>query len=57
MKTDATGLFSQRVASSLGYVTRHEVKYEDYLDQDGVHPVFRVGPPHDRLKIMYKTLC
>lgn len=57
MKTDATGLFSQRVASSLGFVTRHEVKYEDYLDQDGVHPVFRVGPPHDRLKIMYKTLC
>ncbi|XP_053677367.1 arylalkylamine N-acetyltransferase 1 [Anopheles nili] len=55
MKTDATGMFSQRVASSLGFLTRHEVKYEDYLDQNG-DPVFQVGAPHDRLKIMYKAL-
>ncbi|KFB37543.1 AGAP011168-PA-like protein [Anopheles sinensis] len=56
MKTDATGMFSQRVASSLGFATRHEVLYDDYCDQDG-RPVFHVGEPHDRLKIMYKALC
>ncbi|XP_052871208.1 arylalkylamine N-acetyltransferase 1-like [Anopheles cruzii] len=55
MKTDATGLFSQRVASSLGFTDRHEVKYDEYLDEHG-RPVFHVGAPHDRLKIMYKTL-
>ncbi|XP_049541570.1 transferrin [Anopheles darlingi] len=55
MKTDATGMFSQRVASSLGFSTAHEIKYDEYLDQQGC-PVFHVAAPHDRLKIMYKAL-
>lgn len=55
MKTDATGAFSQRVSQNLGFVTEREIKYIDYLDDQG-KPIFIVDPPHDKLKIMYKLL-
>lgn len=55
MKTDATGAFSQRAVGSMGFVTKHEVKYSDYLDDQG-EQIFMVEPPHEKLKIMCKVL-
>ncbi|XP_058463088.1 uncharacterized protein LOC131437632 [Malaya genurostris] len=55
MKTDATGAFSQRVVSSLGFITKSEIKYSEYLDGDG-DQIFVVEPPHEKLKIMYKVI-
>lgn len=54
MKADATGLFSQKISSSLGFKTLVEVRYDSYIE-DGV-PVFRVAAPHVSLKIMYKCI-
>ncbi|XP_058837088.1 arylalkylamine N-acetyltransferase 1-like [Topomyia yanbarensis] len=55
MKTDATGAFSQRVVSSLGFITKGEIKYTDYLDSNG-DQIFVVEPPHEKLKIMCKVI-
>lgn len=55
MKTDATGLFSQKISASIGFSTFSEVQYDRYLDQDG-GIVFVVDPPHDKLKVMCKLL-
>ncbi|XP_055593344.1 arylalkylamine N-acetyltransferase 1 [Uranotaenia lowii] len=55
MKTDATGAFSQRVVSSLGFVTKCEIKYTDYLDEQG-DQIFVVEQPHEKLKIMCKAI-
>lgn len=55
MKTDATGLFSQKISASIGFSTFTEVQYDRYLDRDG-RIVFVVDPPHDRLKVMCKIL-
>ncbi|XP_062559972.1 uncharacterized protein LOC134224578 isoform X1 [Armigeres subalbatus] len=55
LKTDATGAFSQRVVSSLGFVTKSEINYIDYLDDNG-EQVFLVEPPHEKLKIMCKVI-
>lgn len=55
MKTDATGAFSQRVVSSLGFITKCEINYTDYLDENG-EQIFVVDPPHEKLKIMCKVI-
>lgn len=55
MKSDATGLFSQKVATSLGFVAISEQPYTEYLDENN-EPIFNVSPPHKSLKIMYKLL-
>ncbi|XP_055695721.1 arylalkylamine N-acetyltransferase 1 isoform X2 [Lutzomyia longipalpis] len=53
MKTDATGLFSQKTFSTLGYSTKSEYCYSL---ENGRSPDFMVDPPHDKLKIMYKVI-
>ncbi|XP_059609185.1 arylalkylamine N-acetyltransferase 1 [Phlebotomus argentipes] len=53
MKTDATGLFSQKTFSSLGFSTKSEYLYSL---ENGKVADFMVEPPHDKLKIMYKVL-
>lgn len=55
LKSDATGLFSQRVNESLGFVTCVEIRYDDYKDENNCQ-VFVVDAPHECLKIMYKVL-
>lgn len=55
MKSDATGLFSQKVATSLGFKTVSEQLYTEYLDENN-EQIFNVSPPHKSLKIMYKLL-
>lgn len=56
LKEDATGLFSQRVAESLGLETVHQVRYSDYTAKDTGEVVFNTPTPHDTLKIMVKIL-
>lgn len=56
MKADATGLFSQKITSSLGFNTLFEIRYEDNIDEETGDPVFAVDPPHESLKIMYKWI-
>lgn len=55
MKSDATGLFSQKISESLGFVTCSEISYDQYTDDNNC-PVFPVEPPHKSLKIMYKVI-
>lgn len=53
IKADATGLFSQKISMSFGFIPCLELRYDSYTDKEG-EPIFRVEPPHDHLKIMYK---
>ncbi|XP_037049914.1 dopamine N-acetyltransferase [Bradysia coprophila] len=55
MKADATGLFSQKVSISFGFSPCLELSYNTYTDKQG-DPIFKVDPPHDNLKIMYKLI-
>ncbi|PSN36878.1 Dopamine N-acetyltransferase [Blattella germanica] len=56
LKEDATGLFSQRVAESLGLQTVRQVHYADYTSADTGEVLFRPQSPHESLKIMVKLL-
>lgn len=53
MKADATGLFSQKISMSFGFIPCLELPYDSYKDKSG-NPIFKTDPPHDQLKIMYK---
>lgn len=55
MKADATGLFSQKISMSFGFTPCLELPYTEYRDKDG-EPIFKVDPPHDKLKIMCKLI-
>ncbi|XP_034255898.1 dopamine N-acetyltransferase [Thrips palmi] len=55
VKEDATGLFSQRAAESMGFQTLHEMPYEEYKNEDG-GIAFPTEDPHKTLKIMVKQL-
>lgn len=55
VKEDATGLFSQRAADSMGFQTLYEMRYEDYKDEHG-SVAFPTEEPHKSLKIMVKEL-
>lgn len=55
MKSDATGLFSQKISESLGFDTLAEIRYDEYKDNNN-SPIFAVEPPHESLKIMYKLV-
>ena len=56
LKTDATGVFSQKIFASLGYDTISEVQYNSLLDDDYNTQIFNVAEPHSSLKIMVKEL-
>lgn len=55
MKSDATGLFSQRVQTSLGFKPCLELRYDEYCDENK-KPIFVVEPPHEVFQILYKYL-
>lgn len=55
MKSDATGLYSQKISESMGFITCAEIRYNEYTDKNNC-PIFAVEPPHESLKIMYKLL-
>jgi hypothetical protein len=55
-KEDATGLFSQRVAESLGLQTVRQIRYSDYTAEGTGEVVFKTPSPHETLKIMVKVL-
>lgn len=55
LKTDATGMFSQRSVQALGFTTVSETRYDTHKNEDG-SLMFPVPPPHQSLKIMQKQL-
>lgn len=55
MKSDATGLFSQKVSTSLGFITCTELRYDEYVDENNKR-IFSVEPPHESFKLMCKIL-
>lgn len=55
LKMDATSMFTQKVATSLNYLTRSEYRYDEYYDENNQR-IFDVEPPHQSNKIMYKLL-
>jgi len=55
IKADCTGLFSQKITASLGYILVHERYYDKYLNDKGER-IIPVEPPHEKLQIKYKKL-
>ncbi|XP_050303266.1 arylalkylamine N-acetyltransferase 1-like [Anthonomus grandis grandis] len=55
MKTDATSLFTQRVAESQGFWVEKSVNYHDYMDENG-KKIYDTQPPHLDYKVMAKLL-
>lgn len=64
LKADATGIISQKILHSQGFVVQNEVPYngeeddEDENEEKRHHglPKLNVEPPHDALRIMYKCI-
>ncbi|RZF35578.1 hypothetical protein LSTR_LSTR005106 [Laodelphax striatellus] len=54
-KEDATGLFSQKIAASLGHETVYQMEYSSYTNKEG-DIIFNTPSPHNSLKIMVKLL-
>ncbi|XP_053686327.1 uncharacterized protein LOC128735868 [Sabethes cyaneus] len=55
LKTDATGIISQKLMGAQGFETVCEIVYEHYLDENG-DQIFVVEAPHNKLKIMCKSI-
>ncbi|KAL1505550.1 hypothetical protein ABEB36_005092 [Hypothenemus hampei] len=55
MKTDATSLFTQKVAESQGFWVEKSVSYHDYKDETG-QKIYDTRPPHLHYKVMAKLL-
>lgn len=55
LKTDATGMFSQRIAQSMGFQTIAEIRYDTCYEENG-EPSFAVESPHQCLKILQKQV-
>ncbi|CAH0559958.1 unnamed protein product [Brassicogethes aeneus] len=55
LKTDATSLFTQKVAESDGYTVAKSVKYGDYKDENGKQ-IYKTQSPHDYYKVMIRLI-
>ncbi|XP_060530571.1 arylalkylamine N-acetyltransferase 1 [Cylas formicarius] len=55
MKTDATSLFTQKVAESQGFHVEKSVNYHDYKDEIG-NKIYDTQPPHLHYKVMAKLV-
>ncbi|XP_066245464.1 arylalkylamine N-acetyltransferase 1-like [Euwallacea similis] len=55
MKTDATSLFTQKVAESQEFWVEKSVNYHDYKDEQG-RKIYDTRPPHFHYKVMAKKL-
>lgn len=55
IKTDATSLFTQKVAESQGFWVEKSVNYHDYKDEQG-RKIYDTRPPHLHYKVMAKLL-
>ncbi|ENN75799.1 hypothetical protein YQE_07651, partial [Dendroctonus ponderosae] len=55
MKTDATSLFTQKVAESQGFWVEKSVNYHDYKDEQG-KKIYDTRPPHLHYKVMAKLI-
>ncbi|XP_017024097.1 arylalkylamine N-acetyltransferase-like 2 isoform X2 [Drosophila kikkawai] len=56
LKTDATGIFSQKIFKSLGFEVFAEQPYDKYMDDDG-QIILPVEAPHTKLQLLYKKMC
>lgn len=54
-KTDATGMFSQKIMKSNGFDIVLEKYYDKYVNASG-EPILHVQSPHIKLQILYKTI-
>ncbi|XP_030747255.1 dopamine N-acetyltransferase [Sitophilus oryzae] len=55
MKTDATSLFTQKVAESQGFHVEKSINYHDYKDENG-RRIYDTQPPHLHYKVMAKLI-
>ncbi|CAG9762802.1 unnamed protein product [Ceutorhynchus assimilis] len=55
MKTDATSLFTQKVAESQGFWVEKTLNYHDFKDENG-QKIYDTRPPHLYYKVMAKLL-
>ncbi|XP_075155956.1 arylalkylamine N-acetyltransferase-like 7 [Haematobia irritans] len=55
MKTDATGIFSQKIFKSHGFEVALEQYYNKYVDELS-RPILNVESPHIKLQLLYKVL-
>lgn len=54
-KTDATGIFSQKIMKSNGFNVILEKYYDKYVNPCG-EPILHVQSPHIKLQILYKLI-
>jgi len=55
-KEDSTGLYSQKVAETLGLKTVFSLAYSEYTDPETGEPIFKTSEPHRFFKVMIKEL-
>lgn len=55
MKADATGIFSQKIFRSQGYVILQELYYDKYTNENG-EPILKVSSPHLKAELLCKYL-
>ncbi|XP_017067647.1 dopamine N-acetyltransferase [Drosophila eugracilis] len=56
LKADATGIFSQKIFRSHGFIVFSEQPYDKYTDENG-KVILPVESPHIKLQQLYKTIC
>ncbi|EDV45633.1 dopamine N-acetyltransferase [Drosophila erecta] len=56
LKADATGIFSQKIFRSHGFVVFSEQPYSKYTDGDG-QVILPVEAPHIKMQQLYKAIC
>ncbi|XP_020810643.1 dopamine N-acetyltransferase-like [Drosophila serrata] len=55
MKTDSTGVYSQKIFHSLGFEVHAEQSYDEYTDDNG-QMILPVEAPHTKLELLYKQI-
>ncbi|XP_078483387.1 uncharacterized protein LOC144743452 [Ciona intestinalis] len=54
---ESTSLYTQRIASKLGYTTENEIQYSEYFDPlSGTYIFKHIPAPHQSIKLQVKTI-
>ncbi|XP_078482226.1 uncharacterized protein LOC100178989 [Ciona intestinalis] len=55
--SESTSLYTQRIASKLGYTTENEMKYSEYFDPlSGTYIFKHIPAPHQSVKLLVKRI-
>uniref|UniRef100_H2XKH5 N-acetyltransferase domain-containing protein n=2 Tax=Ciona intestinalis TaxID=7719 RepID=H2XKH5_CIOIN len=55
--SESTSLYTQRIASKLGYTTENEIKYSGYFDPlSGTYIFKHIPAPHQSVKLLVKSI-